>query len=255
MAAELPLPKSVVVHGWLLFEQDKMSKSRGNVISPMDVFRTNGADILRLWAAASDYADDVRFGPEILKNFVDTYRRLRNTLRWMLGSLAHLHEEDRVALGRMPELERLMLHRLAELDAADRQRIEAVGRRPRPAHDQPAAVGSRQDKLQVGFVSCHLKQHTIGHLNRGMIANLSRKDFAVNVLSIGRQHDEMAQFIREHADRALQVPKDLPDARRFIADLKLDTKEKDRTKNFFALGLVSWIYTRPLETTLDWIKK
>jgi isoleucyl-tRNA synthetase len=85
------------------------------------VFRTNGADILRLWAAASDYADDVRFGPEILKNFVETYRKLRNTLRWMLGSLAHFREEERVALAKMPELERLMLHRLSELDRQVRQ--------------------------------------------------------------------------------------------------------------------------------------
>src|SRR6516164_5006382 len=113
----------VLTHGFLLDEKgvDKMSKSRGNVISPMDVFRTNGADILRLWAAASDYADDVRFGPEILKNFAETYRKLRNTIRWMLGSLAHFRDEDRVAPAKMPELERLMLHRLSELDALVRQ--------------------------------------------------------------------------------------------------------------------------------------
>jgi isoleucyl-tRNA synthetase len=113
----------VLTHGFLLDEKgvDKMSKSRGNVISPMDVFRTNGADILRLWAAASDYTDDVHFGPEILKNFAETYRKLRNTLRWMLGSLAHFRAEDRVALADMPELERLMLHRLTELDALVRR--------------------------------------------------------------------------------------------------------------------------------------
>ncbi|MGA7489315.1 MAG: isoleucine--tRNA ligase [Xanthobacteraceae bacterium] len=113
----------VLTHGFLLDEKgvDKMSKSRGNVISPMDVFRTNGADILRLWAAASDYADDVRFGPEILKNFAETYRKLRNTIRWMLGSLAHFRHEDRVARAAMPELERLMLHRLTELDGQVRR--------------------------------------------------------------------------------------------------------------------------------------
>jgi isoleucyl-tRNA synthetase len=113
----------VLTHGFILDEKgvDKMSKSRGNVISPMDVFRTNGADILRLWAAASDYADDVRFGPEILKNFVETYRKLRNTIRWMLGSLTHLRDEDQVAPAKMPELERLMLHRLTELDRQVRQ--------------------------------------------------------------------------------------------------------------------------------------
>jgi isoleucyl-tRNA synthetase len=113
----------VLTHGFLLDEKgvDKMSKSRGNVISPMDVFRSNGADILRLWAAASDYTDDIRFGPEILKNFVETYRKLRNTIRWMLGSLGHLHEQDRIAYADMPPLEQLMLHRLTELDALVRK--------------------------------------------------------------------------------------------------------------------------------------
>src|SRR4029450_8006957 len=93
----------------------------GSVLCRMDVFRSNGADIVRMGAGASDYADDVRFGPEILKNFAETYRKLRNTLRWMLGSLAHLHAEDRIPVEKMPELERLMLHRLAELDALVRQ--------------------------------------------------------------------------------------------------------------------------------------
>ncbi|MEJ0075499.1 MAG: isoleucine--tRNA ligase [Alphaproteobacteria bacterium] len=113
----------VLTHGFILDEkgEDKMSKSRGNVISPQDVMRTHGADILRLWVTASDYADDIRFGPEILKNFTEIYRKLRNTLRWMLGNLAHFRPEDRVAVAKMPELERLMLHRLAELDAQVRQ--------------------------------------------------------------------------------------------------------------------------------------
>ncbi|MGB9367408.1 MAG: isoleucine--tRNA ligase [Xanthobacteraceae bacterium] len=113
----------VLTHGFVLDEkgEDKMSKSRGNTISPQEVMRTHGADILRLWVVASDFTDDIRFGPEILKNFVDTYRKLRNTLRWMLGNLAHFRPEDRVAVEKMPELERLMLHRLAELDAQVRQ--------------------------------------------------------------------------------------------------------------------------------------
>jgi len=80
------------------------------------VIKQSGADILRMWVCASDYADDLRIGPEILKTTVETYRKLRNTLRWMLGSLAHFHEDERVAPETMPELERLMLHRLAELD-------------------------------------------------------------------------------------------------------------------------------------------
>jgi len=70
---------------------------------------------------ASDYADDLRIGPEILKTTVDTYRKLRNTIRWMLGNLAHFHADERVAPQHMPELERLMLHRLAELDALVRR--------------------------------------------------------------------------------------------------------------------------------------
>jgi isoleucyl-tRNA synthetase len=90
-------------------------------VAPQDVIKNSGADILRMWACASDYADDLRIGPEILKTNVETYRKLRNTIRWMLGSLAHFHEDDRVKSADMPELERLMLHRLAELDQTIRQ--------------------------------------------------------------------------------------------------------------------------------------
>ena len=113
----------VLTHGFILDEkgEDKMSKSRGNVVSPQDVMRTHGADILRLWVTASDYADDIRFGPEILKNFTQTYLKLRNTLRWMLGNLAHFRPEDRIERARMPELERFMLHSLAEQDMSVRQ--------------------------------------------------------------------------------------------------------------------------------------
>jgi len=112
----------VLTHGFALDENGrKMSKSLGNVVAPQDVMKQAGADILRMWVCATDYADDLRIGKEILKTNVETYRKLRNTLRWMLGNLAHFHEEDRVQPERMPELERLMLHRLAELDAAVRQ--------------------------------------------------------------------------------------------------------------------------------------
>ncbi len=94
-----------------------MSKSQGNVTAPQTIIKDAGADILRLWVAASDYSDDLRIGPEILKTFVETYRKLRNTIRWMLGTLAHYDPARTVADADMPELERLMLHRLAELDA------------------------------------------------------------------------------------------------------------------------------------------
>ena len=69
-----------------------------------------------MWVCASDFSEDLRIGPEILKTNVETYRKLRNTVRWMLGSLEHFKDEDRVKVETMPELERLMLHRLAELD-------------------------------------------------------------------------------------------------------------------------------------------
>jgi isoleucyl-tRNA synthetase len=107
----------VLTHGFVLDEAGyKMSKSLGNVTAPQDVIKQSGADILRMWVCAADYADDLRIGPEILKTTVDTYRKLRNTLRWMLGNLAHFEPADRVGYNVMPELERLMLHRLAELD-------------------------------------------------------------------------------------------------------------------------------------------
>ena len=107
----------VLTHGFVLDENGrKMSKSLGNVVAPQDVIKQSGADILRMWVCASDYADDLRIGPEILKTTVDTYRKLRNTIRWMLGNLAHFEHSQRVAVDKMPELERLMLHRLVELD-------------------------------------------------------------------------------------------------------------------------------------------
>jgi isoleucyl-tRNA synthetase len=112
----------VLTHGFVLDEDGrKMSKSLGNVTAPQDVMRDAGADILRMWVCAADYADDLRIGSEILKTTVDTYRKLRNTLRWMLGNLAHFHAADRIAPEAMPELERLMLHRLVELDPLIRQ--------------------------------------------------------------------------------------------------------------------------------------
>jgi isoleucyl-tRNA synthetase len=112
----------VVTHGFIIDETGhKMSKSLGNVIAPQDVIKQSGADILRLWACATDYWGDQPIGPEILKTTVETYRKLRNTIRWMLGNLAHFSAEDRIRLQDMPELERLMLHRLAELDQLVRQ--------------------------------------------------------------------------------------------------------------------------------------
>ena len=78
--------------------------------------RQYGADILRLWVAQTDYTADQRIGPEILKGVADSYRRLRNTMRFMLGSLSDFKENDRILPAEMPELERWVLHRLSELD-------------------------------------------------------------------------------------------------------------------------------------------
>ncbi|MEM7399466.1 MAG: class I tRNA ligase family protein, partial [Pseudomonadota bacterium] len=93
----------------------------GNVVSPQDVIRQSGAEILRLWAMSSDYADDLRIGPDIIKANVDSYRRLRNTLRFLLGNLAHHRDDLAVSYDEMPELERYMLARIAELDALVRE--------------------------------------------------------------------------------------------------------------------------------------
>ncbi|MBE0414295.1 isoleucine--tRNA ligase [Yoonia sp.] len=109
--------RGVLTHGFTLDQKGmKMSKSIGNTIAPEKVVQQYGADILRLWVAQSDYTADLRIGDEILKGVADSYRRLRNTMRYMLGALADFTENDRVAPADMPELERWVLHRLAELD-------------------------------------------------------------------------------------------------------------------------------------------
>ncbi|EDM72813.1 isoleucyl-tRNA synthetase [Roseobacter sp. AzwK-3b] len=118
--------RGVLTHGFTLDEKgNKMSKSLGNTVAPEEVVKQYGADILRLWVAQSDYTADLRIGPEILKGVADGYRRLRNTMRFMLGALAHFDEADRTDLQDMPELERWVLHRLAELDEVVRKGYDA----------------------------------------------------------------------------------------------------------------------------------
>ncbi|MBV6632253.1 MAG: isoleucine--tRNA ligase [Alphaproteobacteria bacterium] len=108
---------AVLTHGFALDEQGrKMSKSLGNTTAPQDVMKQYGADILRLWVISSDYHEDIRIGNTIIKGQADLYRRLRNTLRWTLGSLHGFDGSERVAPADMPELERWVLHRLTELD-------------------------------------------------------------------------------------------------------------------------------------------
>ncbi len=114
--------RAVVTHGFTLDEKGmKMSKSLGNIIAPDKVVQEYGADVLRLWVAQSDYTVDQRIGPEILKGVADSYRRLRNALRFILGNLSGFTEAETVATTDMPELERWVLHRTAELDAEVRK--------------------------------------------------------------------------------------------------------------------------------------
>ncbi|HUJ48270.1 MAG TPA: class I tRNA ligase family protein, partial [Rhizomicrobium sp.] len=109
--------KAVLTHGFVLDDQGyKMSKSLGNTLAPQVIADKNGADILRLWAASSDFTEDLRIGQDIIKANVESYRRLRNTIRFMLANLAGFTEKERIGHDRMPELERYMLARLAELD-------------------------------------------------------------------------------------------------------------------------------------------
>jgi len=114
--------KQVVTHGFLLDEKGlKMSKSGKNAVSPDKIAQQNGAEILRLWVGSSDFTEDMKVGPEIIKSSVDAYRKLRNTFRFLLGNLEGFDEKTRVAPADMPELERYMLHKLAELDGIVRQ--------------------------------------------------------------------------------------------------------------------------------------
>jgi len=108
---------AVITHGFTMAEDGrKMSKSLNNQVFPQDVMKESGADILRLWVMNTDYWEDQRLGKAVIKTNIDAYRKLRNTIRWMLGTLSH-DAGEAIAPSDMPELERLMLHRLAELDA------------------------------------------------------------------------------------------------------------------------------------------
>ena len=108
---------AILTHGFTMDENgEKMSKSKGNTVDPEKVIKESGAEILRLWVALVDYAEDQRIGKTILATTTDAYRKLRNTLRYMLGALAGFTDAERIALADMPPLERFVLHRLWELD-------------------------------------------------------------------------------------------------------------------------------------------
>ncbi|MBL8553808.1 MAG: isoleucine--tRNA ligase, partial [Phenylobacterium sp.] len=116
---------AILTHGFTMDEKgEKMSKSKGNTVDPEVVIRESGAEIIRLWASMIDYADDSRIGKTILQTTSDAYRKLRNTLRYMLGALSDFSPDEAVELAEMPPLERYILHRLWELDGQVRRGYE-----------------------------------------------------------------------------------------------------------------------------------
>jgi isoleucyl-tRNA synthetase len=116
---------AVLTHGFTMDQKGmKMSKSLGNTISPIDLMRDYGADILRLWALSVDFTEDHRIGKEILQGVADQYRKLRNTYRYLLGALEGFSEDERVSVAQMPELERYMLGLLKRLDGTLRQAVD-----------------------------------------------------------------------------------------------------------------------------------
>ncbi|ATY32749.1 isoleucine--tRNA ligase [Sphingomonas psychrotolerans] len=117
---------AVLTHGFALDGNGrKMSKSLGNVVDPLKIIGESGADILRLWVAQTDYFEDVRIGKEVLAGTGDTYRKLRNTFRYLLGALEGFEESEKLPVAEMPELERYVLAKLFELDAELRAAAEA----------------------------------------------------------------------------------------------------------------------------------
>ncbi len=116
---------AVLTHGFTMDQKGmKMSKSLGNTINPLDLMRDYGADILRLWALSVDFTEDHRIGKEILSGVADQYRKLRNTFRYLLGALDGFDESERVPVAEMPELERYVLHLLADMDAKLRVAVD-----------------------------------------------------------------------------------------------------------------------------------
>ena len=134
--------KNVMTHGFVLDEKGyKMSKSLGNVVDPLKMMDQYGADIIRLWVMLSDYAEDIRIGKDTLKNTSDLYRRMRNTLRFLLGAIDGYTKDETVEFindtSRLPELEQYMLHLLAEMDEFVRNCVEnyEFGKLAKRLHD------------------------------------------------------------------------------------------------------------------------
>jgi len=133
--------KAVLTHGFVLDEKGyKMSKSLGNVVDPLKMMDQSGADILRLWTLTSNFSEDMKIGKDMLKTTSDLYRRIRNTLRYVLGSIDGFSKDEAVDLNdvtALPELEQLTLHRLFEMDQKIRGYIKnyEFGKLAKTLHD------------------------------------------------------------------------------------------------------------------------
>ena len=113
--------ESILSHGFVVDGKGlKMSKSLGNVIAPEDILKKYGADILRIWVASSNYAEDLRIDHSILDQHADSYRKIRNTFRYLLGNLNDNFEKidlDKIDTAHLPELEQFMLHKIYSLNS------------------------------------------------------------------------------------------------------------------------------------------
>ncbi|MGB0907182.1 MAG: isoleucine--tRNA ligase [Maricaulaceae bacterium] len=115
---------AVLTHGFVVDEKGfKMSKRDGNAVAPGDIAKQYGAEIIRIWTASSDWANDLKIGKEIIQTNVDAYRKMRNTLRYMIGALDGYDAADAVNYADMPALEKWVLHRLSEISDMHREAV------------------------------------------------------------------------------------------------------------------------------------
>ena len=120
--------ESILSHGFVVDGKGlKMSKSTGNVISPEDILKNYGADILRVWVASSDYAEDLRIDKSILAQHAESYRKIRNTFRFILGNLKDNYEKqdfDKLDFKKCDELEQYILHKLFTIDKSVKDNLK-----------------------------------------------------------------------------------------------------------------------------------
>ena len=109
--------ESILSHGFVVDGKGrKMSKSIGNVISPDEIINKYGADILRIWVVASDYSEDLKIDNQIINYQIDSYRKIRNTIRFLLGNLNNFTVNDAVELEQMPDLEKYILNKISQMN-------------------------------------------------------------------------------------------------------------------------------------------